>query len=65
LELFIARHEVGLAIHLDQYADFVPGMDIGADHAFIGDPPDFFACGGQPFLTQPVDGFGNVVGILD
>ena len=36
LELIGARHEVGLAVQLDQRRNLAAAMDVGADQPFIG-----------------------------
>ncbi len=34
--MLVARDEVGLAVDLDQHADFAAGVDVRADEPFVG-----------------------------
>ena len=51
-EVFVLRHEIGLAIHFHQNADFSLQMNVGSDDAFLGRARRFFACAGDALRAQ-------------
>src|SRR5207253_9053064 len=51
-----ARHEVGLAVDLDQNAQLAAVMDVRPDGALAGLPVRSFARLGQPLLAEELDG---------
>src|SRR5215831_4502464 len=52
LERVAAGDEVCLAVHLEQHADAVVRVNVGADHALGGDAAGLLGGGGQTLLAQ-------------
>src|SRR5713226_3993269 len=55
LERVRARHEVRLAVQLDQHADFPAGVDVAADEPFAGFPLRFLRGSSLTLLPQNLD----------
>ena len=58
-EVFVLRHEIGLAIHFDQHADFALQMNVGSDNAFLGRAGRFLARAGDALCAQNRLGFSK------
>ena len=56
LEILGAGDEVGLAVDLDEDADFAAGVDVLADRAFVGGAGGFLLGGGHAALAQDDEG---------
>ena len=62
-KLFVLRHEVGFAIHLDEHADLRAGQDRLCDDAFLGVAVRLFRGAGGAFLAEHIDrGFEVAIG---
>ena len=59
-EAFVAGDEVGLAIDLDQHADLVADVDVGADHAFLGFTAGLLGGGRGALLAEDRFGGGEI-----
>ena len=62
LERFGARHEVGLAVHFHDHADFSAGVNVVADEPFARLALRLLRGRGLALLAQDVDGLFNVGG---
>ena len=60
LELLRARHEVGLAVDLDEHADAAARVDVAGDQALAGLPVGLLGRGGDAALAQEQDGLVDV-----
>ena len=55
LEVVGARHEVGLAVDLDQHADLAAHVDVVADDPFLGGAAGALGGRGHALLAQDLD----------
>jgi hypothetical protein len=55
LEVVGARHEIALAIHLDQHANLASGMDVAGHRAFAGHARSFLRRHRNALLAQDHD----------
>ena len=64
-EVFISRHEISLAIHLDEHTDFSLQMNVGRSDAFLCRAHSFFRSDGDAFSAQNRFGLFEVADAFD
>jgi hypothetical protein len=64
LELGVPRHEVGLAVHLDQHPDLAVVMDVVPDEAFARHAPAPLLGLRRPLLPEPLSGLIHIAAVL-
>src|SRR5947208_6577896 len=63
-EVIRVRHEVRLAVHLDQHPDRVVEMDVGVDQALVGTAAGALGLAGETLLAEDLRGaLGIAVGL--
>jgi hypothetical protein len=65
LEIVGARHEIGLAVHLDQHAQLRARMNVAADHALLGGARGLLRRRGDARLRSTTLGFRQIALGLD
>ncbi len=60
LEVVGAGHEIALAVHFHQHADFASGVDVAGHRAFAGNASGLLGGGGHALLAENDDGAFHV-----
>ncbi len=60
LELLVAGHEVGLAVHFDEHAHLRSRVDVVVDHAFVGGTRGLLVGRRHALLAQDLEGLVHI-----